>query len=108
MIEIEIAFEYFDEGLSNITKELQESIELYKDNYLVYYIFYNNYCIFSNIEITKIEAKTLVSFLESDKGIDILYSKGIQTDYAKYTMFQKEKIKNNKEKIINNKTFENR
>lgn len=108
MIEIEIAFEYFDEGLSNITKELQEAIELYKDNYLVYYIFYNNYCIFSNIEITRIEAETLVEFIESDKGIDKLYSEGIQTDYAKYVMFQKGRTEKDKDIKTKNVIFENK
>lgn len=106
MIEIEIAFEYFDEGLSNFTKELKDVIELYEDNYLVYYIFCNNYCIFSNIEITKSEAETLVRIIESDKGFDKLYSEGIKTDYAQYIMFQKEKIKNDKEINLKKSKFE--
>ena len=108
MIEIEIAFEYFDEGETNITKELKDTIELYKSNYLVYYIFYNNYCIFSNIEITKIEAETLIEFIESDNGFDKLYSEGIQTDYAKYIIFQEEKIKNDKEISAVNSVFESK
>ena len=106
MIEIEIAFEYFDEGLSNFTKELNDVIELYKDNYLIHYIFCNNYCIFSNIEITKSEAETLVRIIESDKGFDKLYSEGIKTDYAKYIMFQEEKIKNDKEINLKKSGFE--
>lgn len=108
MIEIEMAFEYFDEGVYSTTKELQEVIDLYNDNYLIYYIFYNNYCIFSNIEITKSEAETLTKIIESDNGLDILYGEGIQTDYAKYIMLKKEKIKINKEKDINNKELENK
>lgn len=106
MIEIEIAFECFDEGLSNFTKELKDVIELYKDNYLVYYIFCNNYCIFSNIEITKSEAETLVRIVESDIGFDRLYSQGIQTDYAKYIMFQEEKKENDKEINVKKSEFE--
>ena len=106
MIEIEIAFEYFDEGLSNTIGELQEAIKLYKDNYLVYYICCNNYFIFSNIEITKIEAETLVEFLESDKGLDMLYNEGIQTDYVKYTLLKKDQEKQEQKNGTKNILFE--
>ena len=87
MLEIEIAFIYFDESIKERTELLEKEIRTFKNNYLVYYIFCNNYCIFSNIEITKNEAKILVAFIEDDKGLDLLYGEGIKTDYATYRIY---------------------
>ena len=87
MLEIEIAFIYFDESIKERTELLEKEIRTFKNNYLVYYIFCNNYCIFSNIEITKNEAKILVAFIEDDKGLDLLYGEGIKTEYATYRIY---------------------
>jgi len=96
MLDIEIAFIYFDETMQERTAVLEEEVQKYMQNYLVNYIFYNNYCIFSDIKLTEKEAKILVSFIESDKGLDLLYGEGIKTEYATYKMYDeqiKEKTK---------------
>jgi hypothetical protein len=86
MIEIQIRFICFDDGIMERTEELINDLKICKDNYLVYYIFCNNYCIFSDIELSKGEAEILVKFIESDNGFDLLCNEGIETEVARYIL----------------------
>lgn len=96
MIEIEIGIIYLDELKNDETKELEEQIKIFNDNYLNNYIFCKQYLIFSNIKLTSKEASCLVDIIQTDEGFDLLYGKGIETTYARYIAFKESENKGDK------------
>lgn len=96
MIEIEIGIIYLDELENDETKELEEQIKIFNDNYLNNYIFCKQYLIFSNIKLTSKEANCLVDIIQTDEGFDLLYGKGIETQYAKYIAFKESENKSDR------------
>ena len=46
MTEITIGFIYFEEDTIDTTKELEKMIQLFNNNFLIYYQFLYNYCFF--------------------------------------------------------------
>lgn len=84
MTEITIGFIYFEEDTIDTTKELEKMIQLFNNNFLIYYQFLYNYCFFSDYEISKEEVRILIKIIESEEGFNQFYNNGIETEFARY------------------------